>query len=113
MARVYPNSILYILYISFFHGKLLTDFVNKMNFLIIILTLISFIAFKIYRNRRVPEGIKNVPELSYLNTLIHIFLNKAGPDKRWENSREILEKEGIVRVIFLDIIVVYSFFFFF
>ena len=71
--------------------------------------MISFIAFKIYqKRRRVPEGIKNVPTLSYMNFLIQLF-KKSGPDKRWENAREILEKEGIGRVIFLYH-AVYSFF---
>ena len=68
-----------------------------MNFFIVVLTLISFIAFKIYQSTRVPEGLKDVPTLSFLDLLIAIFTN-AGPDKRWEDTREILEKEGIGKV---------------
>jgi hypothetical protein len=66
---------------------------------ITILVLISFIALKIYQIARVPKELKNIPKLSFLKLLIHIFTN-AGPDKRWENSREIFEKEGIGRVTF-------------
>jgi hypothetical protein len=73
-----------------------------MSFLVIILTLIVFVAFIFYQKIRVPEGIKNVPTLSYLDLLIHVF-TKGGPDKRWEISREVLEKEGIGKVICLFI----------
>ena len=65
----------------------------------VILTLISFIAFKIYQSIRVPEGLKNVPTLSFLD-LLNLIITKAGPDKRWEDSRKVLEKEGIGKVIF-------------
>ncbi|RIA97960.1 cytochrome P450 [Glomus cerebriforme] len=70
-----------------------------MNFLIVILVLISFIAFRFYQKIRVPEGLKNVPTLSLLDLLIEMY-NKVGPDKRWEDIREILEKEGIGRIWF-------------
>jgi hypothetical protein len=76
--------------------------VFKMNFYIFLLTLISIIAFKIYQSIRVPEGLKNVPTLSFLDLLIAIF-TKAGPDKRWEATRETLEKEGIGKVILCDL----------
>ncbi|RIA90090.1 hypothetical protein C1645_738110 [Glomus cerebriforme] len=70
-----------------------------MNFLIIILVLVSFVAFRIYQKIRVPEGLKNVPILSYLNLLTAIY-NKVGQDKRWEDTREIFEKEGIGKLWF-------------
>ncbi|GES99836.1 cytochrome P450 [Rhizophagus clarus] len=69
-----------------------------MNYLVVILTL-SFIAYKIYRTIRVPEGLKNVPTLSFLDLLIGIF-TKVGPDKRWEYTRDTLEKEGIGKLWF-------------
>ena len=65
-----------------------------MFFFIAILSLISFVTFKIYQSVKVPEGLKNIPTLSFLDLI------KYGADKRWENSREILEKEGIGKVIF-------------
>jgi hypothetical protein len=68
-----------------------------MNYLVVILTL-AFIAYKIYQKTRVPEGLKNVPTLSFLNLLIEIF-TKAGQDKHWEDTRDVLEKEGIGKVI--------------
>ena len=71
-----------------------------MNFFIAILILISFIAFKIYQSVRVPEGLKNVPTLSFLD-LLNFIVTNAGPDKRWEDLREILEEEGIGKVLFL------------
>ncbi|RIA87169.1 cytochrome P450 [Glomus cerebriforme] len=70
-----------------------------MNFLIVILPLIFFIAFKIYHTIKVPEGLKNVPTLSFFKFL-YAFLVQDGPDKRWERLREILDKEGIVKVWF-------------
>ena len=72
-----------------------------MNFFIVILTLIFFIAFKIYQSIRVPEGLKNVPTLSFLELLVAAF-TKAGTDKRWEDMRGTLEKEGIGKVIFMQ-----------
>jgi hypothetical protein len=74
-----------------------------MNFLIIILTLISFIVYKIYQKTRVPKGLENVPTLSFLTVVIDMFTN-AGPDKRWENSKELVEKEGIGKVSSLFIL---------
>jgi hypothetical protein len=68
-----------------------------MKILIAILALISFVAFKIYQLTKVPRGLKNIPTLSFLDYLISI-INKSGPDRRWEYSREILEKEGIAKV---------------
>ena len=67
-----------------------------MYFIIVIAisALISYIAFKIYQSIRIPEELKNIPTLSFLDLI------KYGADKRWENSREILEKEGIGKVIF-------------
>lgn len=65
-----------------------------MNFFIEVLILISFIALKIYQSTS-----KNVPTLSFLD-LLNLIITKAGPDKRWEDSRKILEKEGIGKVIF-------------
>ena len=70
-----------------------------MYFFIAILTLISFAAFKIYQSIKVPEGLKNVPAFSFLHIFISIF-NKTGPGKRWKDKRQVLEKEGIGRVIF-------------
>ncbi|GES99837.1 cytochrome P450 [Rhizophagus clarus] len=70
-----------------------------MNFLIIILTLISFIAYKIFQKSRVPKGLENVPTISFLKTVTQM-LNKIGPDRRWENSKELLEKEGILKLWF-------------
>ncbi|RIA94749.1 cytochrome P450 [Glomus cerebriforme] len=64
-----------------------------------ILVLVSFIIFKIYQKTRVPEGLKNVPTLSFLVLLTEIY-NKVGPDKRWEDIRDILEKEGIGKLWF-------------
>ena len=86
-------------------NKPLIEFINycllliKMFSFIAISILISFVAFKIYRSIRVPEGLKNVPALSFFNVLI-ATITKAGPDKRWEDTRKVLEKEGIGRVIF-------------
>ena len=65
-----------------------------MKVLIAVLALLSFIVLKIYQSSRVPKGLKNVPTLSLLDLFIE-FLTKAGPDKRWEHSRDTLEKEGI------------------
>lgn len=71
-----------------------------MNFLIAISILIFFIAFKIYqRATKVPEGLENVPTLNFLEFLVAIY-NKEGPDKRWESTRDIVEKEGIAKVLF-------------
>ncbi|PKK73770.1 cytochrome P450 [Rhizophagus irregularis] len=69
-----------------------------MNYIVVILVL-SFIAYKIYQKTRVPEGLKNIPTLSFLDLLIEIF-TKVGPDKRWENTRDVLEKEGIGKLWF-------------
>ena len=71
--------------------------INKMNYIVVILAL-SFIAYKSYQKTRVPEGLKNIPTLSFLDLLIEIF-TKVGPDKRWENTRDVLEKDGIGKVI--------------
>ena len=65
-----------------------------MKVLIAILALISIIAFKIYQITRVPKELKNVPTLSFLDLFITKFLN-CGPDKRWEDTRDTFEKEGI------------------
>ncbi|GBB91360.1 hypothetical protein RclHR1_01860014 [Rhizophagus clarus] len=70
-----------------------------MNFFIIILILIPLITFKIYQKIRVPEGLKNIPTLSFLNLVIAIFA-KHGMDKRWEDIREVLEKDGIGKIWF-------------
>ncbi|CAI2183479.1 2509_t:CDS:10, partial [Funneliformis geosporum] len=59
-----------------------------------ILVFISFIAYKIYQTFRVPEGLKDVPTLSCLK-LFKSMLSIEGPDKRWEDTRKILEKDGI------------------
>jgi len=59
--------------------------------------LISFIAFKIYQSLRVPEGLKDVPALSFTDLIVSLFTG-TGPDKRWEGMRQVLEKEGIGRV---------------
>ena len=64
----------------------------------LILILISFIIFKIYQKTRIPDGLKNVPTLSTLKFITENF-TKASPDERWENIREVLEKEGIGKVI--------------
>ncbi|RIA87172.1 cytochrome P450, partial [Glomus cerebriforme] len=48
---------------------------------------------------RVPEGIKNVPTLSFISLLSEIYY-EVGLDKRWEDTREILEKEGIGKTWF-------------
>ena len=69
-----------------------------------ILILISFIIFKIYQKTRVPNGLKNVPTLNTLTFITQVF-TKASPDKRWESSRDILEKEGIAKVTFYFLIV--------
>ena len=71
-----------------------------MYFIIVIAisALISYIAFKIYQSIRVPEELKNIPTLSFFNFLNSI-VNNGGSDKSWEDSREILEKEGIGKVI--------------
>ena len=69
-----------------------------MNFSILVLILISFIAYKIYQKIKVPEGLKNVPTLSFLELVVAMY-NKVGMDKRWEDMREDLEKEGIGKVI--------------
>ncbi|PKC66595.1 cytochrome P450 [Rhizophagus irregularis] len=69
-----------------------------MNYIVVILVL-SFIAYKIYQKTRVPEGLKNIPTLSFLDLLIEIF-TKVGPDKRWEDTRDVLEKEGIGKLWF-------------
>ncbi|CAB5392950.1 unnamed protein product [Rhizophagus irregularis] len=69
-----------------------------MNYIVVILVL-SFIAYKIYQKTKVPEGLKNIPTLSFLDLLIEIF-TKVGPDKRWENTRDVLEKEGIGKLWF-------------
>ena len=37
--------------------------------------------------------------LSFLDLFIQLVTN-AGPDKRWEATRDILEKEGIGKVIY-------------
>ncbi|CAI2198282.1 16238_t:CDS:2, partial [Funneliformis geosporum] len=50
--------------------------------------------YKIYQKFRVPEGLKDVPTLNYFGFLASLILNK-GPDKIWEESRNILEKNGI------------------
>ncbi|CAG8486763.1 10773_t:CDS:10 [Funneliformis caledonium] len=68
-------------------------------FFTIILVFISFIAYKVYPKFRVPEGIKNVPTLSFLKLVSAIFSN-GGPDKRWEITRKVLEKEGIGKLWF-------------
>ncbi|PKY45812.1 hypothetical protein RhiirA4_401712, partial [Rhizophagus irregularis] len=68
-----------------------------MNFLIIILSLISFIVYKIYQKLRVPKGLENVPTISSTGFIIEL-LNKAGPDKRWEKVKDLVEKEGIGKV---------------
>ena len=60
--------------------------------------MILFIAIKIYQSTRVPEGLKNVPTLSFLD-LLNLIITKAGTDKRWEYSRDILEREGIGKVM--------------
>jgi hypothetical protein len=70
-----------------------------MNFLIIILILISFITFKIYQKTRVPERLRNIPTLTFSKWVIGT-ISGVGPDKLWEDAREILEKEGIAKVIF-------------
>ena len=75
-----------------------------MNYLIVILAL-SFIAYKIYQKIKVPEGLKNVPTLSFLNLFISMVTGGA-PDKCWEDIREVLEKEGIGKVIILFFYVV-------
>lgn len=98
---------------SIFHSHLVlycNGFVSKMIVIILIIAFLAYLVLKIVRffqNLRVPEGIKNVPTFSYLDLLFHIF-TKGGPDKRWENTRRVLEKEGIGRVIFL-----YAFYSFF
>lgn len=71
-----------------------------MNFLIVLLILISFIAFKIYQKTRVPKGLKNVSTLSFLDLAI-AMLASYGLDKRWEDMREVLEKDGIGKVIYI------------
>ena len=63
-----------------------------------ILILVSFAIFKFYQKTRVPVGLKNVPTLSTLKFITETF-TKASPDERWENIREVLEKEGIGKVI--------------
>jgi hypothetical protein len=68
-----------------------------MNFLIIILTLISFIVYKIYQKTRVPKGLENVPTLSFLTVVVQMLTN-AGADKRWESTKDLVEKEGIGKV---------------
>ncbi|CAI2180437.1 8808_t:CDS:10, partial [Funneliformis geosporum] len=65
----------------------------------IILVFISFIAYKVYQKVRVPEGLKNVPTLSFVSLVLAIFSDK-GPDNRWEFMRKILEKEGIGKIWF-------------
>ena len=70
-------------------------------FFTIILILISFVAFKIHQSVKVPEGLKNVQALSFVELLVAIFTG-AGPAKRWEGMRKVLEEDGIGRVnIFL------------
>ncbi|GBC01637.1 hypothetical protein RclHR1_04270015 [Rhizophagus clarus] len=70
-----------------------------MGIFIIALILISFIAFKFYQAIRVPKGLKNIKELSFFDLFIQIYAND-GPDKRWEDTREILDNEGIGRIWF-------------
>ncbi|CAI2177351.1 1454_t:CDS:10 [Funneliformis geosporum] len=59
-----------------------------------ILVFISFIAYKIYQKTKVPEGLEDVPTISYFGIFKSMFYNE-GPDKRWEDSRQVLEKYGI------------------
>lgn len=63
-----------------------------------LLILILLITFKIYQKIRVPEGLKNVATLSFLDLAIAL-LASHGLDKRWEDMREVLEKDGIGKVI--------------
>jgi len=72
-----------------------------MYFFIVVLTLLSFTAFKIYQSVKVPEGLKNVPTLSFLD-LLNLIITKAGTDKRWEYSHDILEREGIGKVMIFN-----------
>ncbi|CAG8697785.1 5610_t:CDS:10, partial [Funneliformis mosseae] len=55
--------------------------------------------YKIYQSIRVPEGLKDVPTLNYFGYIISLLSNE-GPDKLWENSQKVLEKEGIGKVWF-------------
>ncbi|CAI2185174.1 2678_t:CDS:2, partial [Funneliformis geosporum] len=56
-------------------------------------------AYKVYQKFRVPEGLKNVPTLSFVRLALAILSNK-GPDNRWEFMRKVLEKEGIGKIWF-------------
>ncbi|CAG8755817.1 14113_t:CDS:1, partial [Funneliformis caledonium] len=53
--------------------------------------------YKIYQSFKVPEGLKDVPTLSYFGFIISLLSND-GPDKLWENSQKVLENEGIGKV---------------
>ncbi|CAI2185319.1 10495_t:CDS:2 [Funneliformis geosporum] len=66
-------------------------------------------AYKVYQKFRVPEGLKNVPTLSFVRLALAILSNK-GPDNRWEFMRKVLEKEGIGKVINL---IIFSTFYYF
>lgn len=70
-----------------------------MVLLIILLLIIVFIILKFYQFYKKINALKNVQTISYLNILKHL-LTKAGPDSRWKYSREVLENEGIAKVIF-------------
>ncbi|RIA87168.1 cytochrome P450 [Glomus cerebriforme] len=56
-------------------------------------------SLKIYQKTRVPKGLKNVPTLSFFKIVTRL-LSKSGPDKRWEDVHEILEKDGIAKFWF-------------
>ncbi len=61
------------------------------------MAFVSFIIIKIYQKIRVPEGLKNIPTISFFSNVISLFA-RDGPDKRWEKMRKIFEKEGIAKV---------------
>ncbi|CAG8434030.1 9718_t:CDS:2 [Funneliformis mosseae] len=67
-------------------------------FFTIILVFISFIAYKVYPKFSVPEGIKDVPTLSFLKYVSAMISNS--PNKNWKGTHEVLEKEGIGKLWF-------------
>ena len=51
-----------------------------------------------------PEGLKNVLSISSYKWFSAMF-SGAGPERNWNNTREIFEKDGIGKVIyFLNVV---------
>ncbi|CAI2199575.1 3368_t:CDS:1, partial [Funneliformis geosporum] len=41
--------------------------------------------YKIYQSLKIPEGLKDVPTISYFGFFKYMFSNDS-PNKRWEDS---------------------------